>query len=102
MNIALVLLILLVGTIVTFLSTNRLARITAMIFAIASLVFSVALFFKGTHVDPDLAIVDKSFRHLFRLDGLSFLMTILTTTLLPLILLTATSRAYKRENYFIV
>ena len=100
MNIAIVLLILLVGSIVTFLSTNRLARITAMIFAVASLVFSIALFLKGNHVSPELAPVNQSFKYLFRLDGLSFLMTILTTVLLPLILLSATSQAYRREKLF--
>lgn len=100
MNIALVLLILLVGSIATFLSSNRLARIMAMIFSIAALVFSIALYLKGNHVSPEFEPVDSSFSLLFKWDGLSLLMTLLTTVMLPLIILSATSQAYKREKLF--
>lgn len=101
MNIALVLLILLIGCIATFCSGNKLARITAMLFSIATTIFSIALYFKGNLVSyEELIPVHKTFASLFRLDGLSMVLTLLTTILLPLIILSATSQAYKKEKLF--
>lgn len=101
MNIAVILLILLVGSIATFFSTNKLARITAMIFSLASLPFSIGLLVKGTKVPyEELISLNKFFTPLFYLDGFALALIVLTTVLLPLIILTGTSKSYLRERYF--
>lgn len=103
MNIALILIILLVGAIATYLSGNRLARITALLFAVASTVFSVALYFKYGTVGRDyklLWISDPEVYFSLNADGLSITMLLLTTILLPVILLTSASQVYRREKLF--
>lgn len=103
MNIALILIILLVGSIATYLSGNRLARITALLFAVASSVFSIALYFKYGAVGRDyqaLWISDPEIYFSLSADGLSIAMLLLTTILLPLILLTASSHVFKKEKLF--
>lgn len=103
MNIALILIILLVGSIATYLSGNRLARITALLFAVASTVFSIATYFKYGVTGWDnkyLWIQDPEIYFSLNVDGLSIAMLLLTTILLPIILLTATSHVYNREKLF--
>lgn len=103
MNIALILIILLVGAIVTYFSSNRLARLTALLFAIGSTVFAIALYFKYGSVGKDF-IIDwiPYFNIQFALnaDGLAIAMILMTTILLSLILMTVTSQVFKRENLF--
>lgn len=103
MNIALILIILLVGSIVTYCSGNRLARLTAILFAVASAVFSVALYFKYGAIGRDYSIEwisDPQILFSLNADGLSIGMILLTTILLPLILLTATSQVFHKEKLF--
>lgn len=101
MNVTIILLILLVGSIATFLSTNRLARITAMIFSVASFVFTIAFVINASNVPySDLEPINQFFNPLFKIDGLSLSLSLLTTFLLPLIILTGTSKSYQQERYF--
>lgn len=103
MNIALVLLILLVGSIVTYFSGNRLARIAALLFAVASTVFSIALYFKyrvtGCVYELEW-ISDPEIMFSLKADGLSISMLLMTTVLLSVILLTAVTQEFKREKLF--
>lgn len=104
MNIALILLILLVGAIVTYFSGNRLARITAVLFAVASAVFSIALYFQvggGTGIEYEqLWISNPQVMFSLKADGLSIAMLLLTTIMLPVVLLSAVSQEFKRERLF--
>ena len=104
MNIALILLILLVGAIVTYFSGNRLARITALLFAVASAVFSIALYFQvggGAGIEYEqLWISNPQVMFSLKADGLSIAMLLLTTIMLPVVLLSAVSQEFKRERLF--
>lgn len=103
MNIALVLLILLVGAVVTYFSGNRLARITALLFAVASAIFSIALYFKygATGSEYEMVwITNPEILFSLKADGLSIAMLLLTTIMLPVILLTAVTQEFKREKLF--
>lgn len=100
MNIILVLIILLAGTIATYCSGNRFARITAVLFSLASLVFSIALQIKGNLTYHLPWIESLGINLSLNLDPLSLAMILLTTILLPLILLTGTSKAYPNEKLF--
>lgn len=103
MNIALILIILLVGAVVTYFSSNRLARITAFLFAAGSTIFSIALYFKYGTVGKDYRaewITDPNISFSLNADGLSIAMILMTTVLLSLIILTVTSQVFKRENLF--
>lgn len=103
MNIALVLLILLVGAVVTYFSGNRLARLMALFFAVASAIFSIALYFKygatGTGFSIEW-ISNPQIMFSLKADGLSISMLLLTTIMLPIIMLTAVTQEFKRENLF--
>lgn len=103
MNIALILLILLVGAIVTYFSGNRLARITALLFAVAAAVFSIALYFYCGPEGCDYEypwISNPQIMFSLKADGLSIAMLLLTTIMLPVILLSAVSQEFKREKLF--
>lgn len=101
MNIALILLILLVGSIATYFSGNRLARLTAMLFAVGSAVFSVAVYFKyGTKgMEYSLTwLTDPLITFSLQADGLSIAMILLVSILLPLILLSAVTQTFRNEK----
>ena len=104
MNIALVLLILLVGAAVTYFSGNRLARITALLFAVASAVFSIAIYFKyggTTGLDYSVQwISDPQIMFSLKADGLSIAMLLLLTIMLPVILLSSVTQEFRREKLF--
>jgi len=101
MDIAIILIILLVGSILTYFSGNRFAAKVAMLFSIAAAVFSVALVAKfgptGTSFSTEwISSLDISFS--LKADGLSMAMLLLTTILLPIIILAGHAREFKNER----
>lgn len=92
MNIVAVLAILLTGALITFLSGNRLAKKTALLFSIVAMLSSIwmlAGYLNGNDMgisipwvqNPDISIA-------FKIDGLALALILLTTVLTPIILLT--------------
>lgn len=104
MNIAIILIIYLVGAIVTFLSGNRLASKTALLFSIAAAVFSVALmlqFMAGGELAYTVEwIKNPNINFSLQADGLGLAMLLLTTISLPVIILTCVSHPDKKEKSF--
>lgn len=101
MKIAIILIILLVGAILTYCSGNRFASKVAILFSVAAAVFSVALYLNYGGSAKDFSVEwisnpDISFS--LRADGLSIAMLLLTTILLPLILLATQAREFKNEK----
>ncbi|GAB6008484.1 complex I subunit 4 family protein [Dysgonomonas reticulitermitis] len=101
MNIVIILIILLAGSIFTYLSGNRFASKVAILFSVAAAVFSIALYlnYEGTGTNfsvnwisnPDISFSLKA-------DGLSIAMLLLTTILVPIILIAAQAREFKNEK----
>lgn len=101
MNIAIILIILLVGAILTYLSGNRFASKVAILFGVASAIFSVALCMKygaaGANFSIDW-ISNPNISFSLKADGLSMAMVLLTTILLPIMILGTQSREFKNEK----
>lgn len=91
MNISIVLIVLLVGALVTFLSGNKFASKIALVSSIAA--FGATLLALNTHLaggdlDVNLPwITQLNINFALHVDGLSLVMLLLTTGLLPLIIL---------------
>ena len=104
MNIAIILVILLVGVIVTYCSGNRFASKVAMIFGIAAAVFSVALLLQylgGGDISFSTPWISKpSISFSLHADGLGMTMLMMTTIVLPIILLSSVSEKLKNEKAF--
>ena len=104
MNIAIILIIFLVGAIVTFLSGNRLASKVALIFSIAAAVFSVALLIQFTNGGELSYSVEwmknPNINFSLQADGLGLTMILLTAFLLPVIIMTGVSFPGKKEKSF--
>lgn len=101
MNIAIILIILLVGAILTYFSGNRFASKIAILFSIAAAIFSVALCLKygaaGTSYSTEW-ISNPNISFSLKADGLAIAMILLTTILLPIIILAAHNREFKNEK----
>lgn len=104
MNIAIILIIFLVGAMVTFLSGNRLASKVALIFSIAAAVFSVALLIQFTNGGELSYSVEwmknPNINFSLQADGLGLTMILLTAFLLPVIIMTGVSFPGKKEKSF--
>lgn len=104
MNIAIILVILLVGVVVTYCSGNRFASKVAMLFSIAAFVFSVALllqYLEGGNISFSTSWINKpSISFSLNADGLGMVMLMMTTIALPLILLSSVSEKLKNEKTF--
>jgi len=104
MNIAVILIIYLVGIIATFFSGNRWASKVAMFFSIAAAVFSVALLIQymgGGELNYSVEwIKNPKINFSLQADGLGLTMLLLTTISLPVIILTCVSHADKKEKSF--
>ncbi len=101
MNIAIILIILLVGAILTYFSGNRFASKVAILFSVAAAIFSIALCMKygAAGVDYSTAwISNPNISFSLKADGLSIAMILLTTVLLPIIILAAHNREFKNEK----
>ncbi|WP_108822859.1 NuoM family protein [Dysgonomonas sp. Marseille-P4361] len=101
MNITIILIILLVGAIVTYCSGNRFASKVATLFSVAAAIFSVALYINhgatGATFNIDW-ISNPNISFSLKADGLGIAMLLLTTVLLPIIILTSHNREYKNEK----
>lgn len=101
MDIAIILIILLVGSIATFFAGNRLASKTAILFSVAAAVFSLALYFNYGATGTDFSvkwISEPNISFSLKADGLSIAMLLLTTILLPIILLATQVRKFDNEK----
>ncbi len=98
MNIAILLIILLAGSIITFVSGNKYASKVALAFSIIAAAFSIVLLmeYHSTPVEYTVQWVKSpNMTFSLKLDGLSLLMVLLNSLLLPLIILTSIS--YKAQ-----
>lgn len=108
MNVTLLLLLLLAGSIVTFLSGDKLASKIALLFSVSAFAFSLyllMLFNEGENISYVSSWISKpNVTFALTADGLSLAMVLLTTALTPLILLSSfgTSFANSRNFYALV
>ncbi len=101
MNIAIILIILLVGAILTYLSGNKWAPKVAMLFAVITAIFSIALLLEYHDTGASFSVQwinNPSVMFSLKADGLSLIMVLLTSILLPIILLTAVSHTVPFEK----
>jgi len=101
MNIAIILIILLAGAILTYLSGNRFASKVAILFSGAAAVFAVALYMKYGAAGATFStewISNPNISFSLKADGLAIAMVLLTTILLPIIILGAHNREFKNEK----
>ena len=101
MNIAIILIILLAGSIITYFSGNRLAGKCSLLFSVAASVFSVAFLMKygidgSSYTIGWISNPNVSFS--LNADGLAIAMLLLTTVLTSIILLAAQSKEFKQEK----
>ncbi|NDV69876.1 NuoM family protein [Dysgonomonas sp. 25] len=104
MNIAIILIILLAGAVVTYLSGNRFAQKVALLFSVASAVFAVALllqYFQSGEGNFVMQWISKPYINFsLRADSLSLLMLLMTTFLVPVILMSSSADKMKSEKTF--
>ena len=91
MNIVAILSVLLAGAIITFLSGNKQAKKSALFFSILAMLSSVCMlagYLLGKDMGVDIPwIASPHVSFAFKIDGLSLAMVLLTTTLIPIIIL---------------
>jgi len=103
MNIAIILIILLAGTIITFFSGNRFASKVALLFGIITAAFSVALAMEYHATGGSFTIqwlTNPNISFSLKVDGLSLLMVLLNSILLPVIILTSISYTVQFEKLY--
>lgn len=101
MNIAILLIILLAGSIITFISGNKYASKVALAFGVIASVFSIMLLseYHTTGAEYSFQWVEHpNLVFSLKLDGLSMLMILLNSILLPIIILTSISHKVKYEK----
>ncbi|SHF98194.1 complex I subunit 4 family protein [Dysgonomonas macrotermitis] len=102
MNIAIILLILLAGSLVTYFSGNRFASKVAMLFAIAAAAFSISLLLEYQSTGATSYSIEwiskPNIAFSLKVDGLSLVMLLLNSLLLPIIMLTSISHTVKSER----
>lgn len=103
MNIAIILIILLVGAIITYFSGNRFSSKVALLFSVFATIFTVAVLLKygiaGTSYTTEW-ISNPSVSFSLKADGLALIMVLLTTVLISIILATTLANDMKREKLF--
>jgi NADH-quinone oxidoreductase subunit M len=104
MNVTSLLLLLLVGAIATFLAGNKLASRVALFFSVIGFGFACFLtstFLSGTSVDFSLLWIKAPKVYLaFQADGLGLAMVLLTTSLLPIIILSSFNNQFQNAKNF--
>ena len=104
MNVTSLLLLLLLGTIATFLAGNKWASRVALFFSLISFGFAWFLtntFLSGTSVDFSLLWIATPKVYLaFQADGLALAMVLLTTSLLPIIILSSFKNHFQNAKNF--
>ncbi|WP_298303822.1 NADH-quinone oxidoreductase subunit M [Flavobacterium sp.] len=104
MNVSLILILLLVGAIATFLSGDKFASKVALLFSLAALVCSSILvnqFLGGINISlSNPWILQPNISFALKADGLSLAMVLLTTSLLPLIVLSSFGNNFNNSKNF--
>ena len=104
MNVSLILILLLVGAIATFLSGDKFASKVALLFSLAALVCSSILvnqFLGGINISlSNPWILQPNVSFALKADGLSLAMVLLTTSLLPLIVLSSFGNNFNNSKNF--
>jgi NADH-quinone oxidoreductase subunit M len=104
MNVSLLLILLLVGAIATFLSGDKFASKVALLFSLAALVGASILvnqFLGGINISlSNPWIVQPNISFALKADGLSLAMVLLTTSLLPLIILSSFGNNFNNSKNF--
>ena len=104
MNVSLILILLLVGAIITYLSGDKLASKVALFFGIASFGCSIVLlqhFNLGENISYiHTWISQPSVSFALQADGLSLAMLLLTTALTPIIIFSSFGNEYKNSKSF--
>ena len=104
MNIAIILVILLVGTIITFFSGNKLAPKVALTFSIIAAVFAIALLCEynstGSTTYSLQWLNSPKLSFSLKLDGLSLLMVLLDSILIPIIILISITKEIQFSKSF--
>jgi NADH-quinone oxidoreductase subunit M len=104
MNVSLILILLLVGAIATFLSGDKFASKVALLFSLAALVCSSILvnqFLGGINISlSNPWILQPNISFALKADGLSLAMVLLTTSLLPLIVLSSFGNSFNNSKNF--
>jgi len=102
MNVTFILLTLLIGALVTFVSGKKLAQKSALLFSIIGFIFSLFLlnqFNNGVDISYQTQWISKPNIHFaLKADGLSMLMVLLNTFLTPIILLTTIKKEYENAH----
>lgn len=104
MNVSLILILLLVGAIATFLSGDKFASKVALLFSLAALVGTSILvnqFLGGINISlSNPWILQPNISFALKADGLSLAMVLLTTSLLPLIVLSSFGNNFNNSKNF--
>jgi len=104
MNVSILLILLLVGAIATFLSGDKFASKVALLFSLAALVGASILvnqFLGGINISlSNPWIVQPNISFALKADGLSLAMVLLTTSLLPLIVLSSFGNNFNNSKNF--
>jgi NADH-quinone oxidoreductase subunit M len=104
MDVTTILILLLIGTFVTYLSGDKLASKVALIFSLGALVVTLNLLCKyidGGYIGFMHEWIDTPRVYLaFKADGLSMAMVLLTTALTPLIVFSSFGNRYKKSKNF--
>jgi len=104
MDVTTLLLLLLIGSIATFLSGDKLASKIALLFSVAAFGFSVYLlnlYTAGTDISYiGMWMENPKVSWAFKADGLSLAMVLLTTALTPLILFSSFGNQFKNAKNF--
>ena len=104
MNVSLILILLLVGAIATFLSGDKFASKVALLFSLAALVGASILvnqFLGGINISlSNPWILQPNISFALKADGLSLAMVLLTTSLLPLIVLSSFGNNFNNSKNF--
>jgi NADH-quinone oxidoreductase subunit M len=104
MNVSFILILLLFGAVATYLAGNKLAKIVALIFSLASMASS--LYFVNQyklHIPSDFIaswITNPNIFIALKVDGLSLIMILLTTVLTSIILFSSFGNQYKNSKSF--
>ncbi|WP_298395156.1 NuoM family protein [Flavobacterium sp.] len=104
MNVSLLLILLLIGAIATLLSGDKLASKVALLFSVAALVCSSILvnqFLSGINISLSNPWIEQpNISFALKADGLSLAMVLLTTSLLPLIVLSSFGNKFNNSKNF--
>ena len=102
MNVNFILITLLLGAIITYLSGNKQARNVATLFGVLSFgmtIYASSLFLNGTDVSFASQWMSKpNVSYALHADGLSLLMLLLNTFLIPVIILTSIGNNHKNPR----